>query len=281
MTKRVETVGSWRELTELKYVNETAARLLWDHGFLTKAAIMKSSGKELAKVVGPIGYKILEGKKSKKLGFSKVLDGFNLFIRFLKITKNFKVGIYGPTNAGKTTLANRISLDFKGEIMGKVSPVPYETRVVTFKKDIIIKLPEEKIRIDLFDTPGFTNCIDPNELRKHGLGKKEAKERSTEVLRGIIDAIKWMDKMSILLLVFDSSKSLDKQENLILLENAKLRGIPSLIVANKIDLKSVDAKKISKMRKCFAGMPLIGISAKKAVNMDSFYKEIVRTVKRR
>ena len=275
---KIEETG-WKQLTELPYVGEKAAKLLWDHGFLTKADVMKSSGNELAKVVGPIGYKIVQ-RKSNKSNSRKVLDGLGLFIRFLKIRKNFKAGIYGPTNAGKTTLANRISLDFKGEIMGKVSCVPYETRVVTSKKDIIIKLPEEKVRIDLFDTPGFTSCIDPNKLQKYGLGKKEAKKRSTEALRGIIDAIKWMNKMSILLLVFDSSKRLDKQENLILLENAKLKGIPFLIVANKIDLKSVDAKRISKIRRHFAGMPVIGISAKKGTNMNIFYKEVVRTVKR-
>ena len=35
--------------------------------------------------------------------------------------KHVKIGIYGPPNVGKTTLANRIVRDWTGDIMGSVS----------------------------------------------------------------------------------------------------------------------------------------------------------------
>ena len=35
--------------------------------------------------------------------------------------KNIKLGLYGPPNGGKTTLANRVCKDWLGEEMGAVS----------------------------------------------------------------------------------------------------------------------------------------------------------------
>ena len=52
-----------------------------------------------------------------------------------------KIGIYGPPNVGKTTLANRIVNDWTGDLMGKVSEIPHETRQATWKKDVhIVKI---------------------------------------------------------------------------------------------------------------------------------------------
>ena len=49
--------------------------------------------------------------------------------------KNIKLGIYGPPNAGKTTLANRVCQDWLGKRMGSVSkksiPNTTSTLVVT------------------------------------------------------------------------------------------------------------------------------------------------------
>ena len=47
----------------------------------------------------------------------------NLF----KKKKNIKLGLYGPPNGGKTTLANRICKDWLGEEMGAVSRIPHES----------------------------------------------------------------------------------------------------------------------------------------------------------
>jgi len=53
--------------------------------------------------------------------------------------KQAKIGIYGPPNVGKTTLANRIVQDWNGELMGAVSEVPHETRKASWKKDVQIQ----------------------------------------------------------------------------------------------------------------------------------------------
>ena len=48
----------------------------------------------------------------------------NLINKFLKNLfnkkKDIKLGLYGPPNGGKTTLANRICKDWLGEDMGEV-----------------------------------------------------------------------------------------------------------------------------------------------------------------
>ena len=55
------------------------------------------------------------GKAKKK--FSKFLTKF-----FKK--KRTRIGIYGPPNAGKTTLANRIARDWTGDAVGPVKRDP-------------------------------------------------------------------------------------------------------------------------------------------------------------
>ncbi|MEM5882906.1 MAG: GTPase, partial [Candidatus Aenigmatarchaeota archaeon] len=75
--------------------------------------------------------------------------------------KNIRLGIYGETNVGKTTLANRISLDWTGEEVGKVSEIPHETRSVQKKEKIEIKLKNnKKIILNLLDMPGLATKVD-------------------------------------------------------------------------------------------------------------------------
>jgi len=66
----------------------------------------------------------------------------NFFQRILfgiyKGKKDIKLGFYGPPNAGKTSLANRICKDFTGEEIGTVSKIPHETRNVQFKEKVEI-----------------------------------------------------------------------------------------------------------------------------------------------
>ena len=49
--------------------------------------------------------------------------------------KRSRVGIYGPPNAGKTTLANRIVRDVTGEALGPASEIPHETRRARYLKE--------------------------------------------------------------------------------------------------------------------------------------------------
>ena len=63
----------------------------------------------------------------------------NWFSSMFKKKKNIKLGLYGPPNGGKTTLANRICMDWLGEEMGSVSNIEHETREVNVKEKIQIK----------------------------------------------------------------------------------------------------------------------------------------------
>ena len=61
--------------------------------------------------------------------------------RLFKKKRHIKLGLYGPPNGGKTTLANRICKDWLGEEMGVTSTVPHETREIQIKEQINIIKP--------------------------------------------------------------------------------------------------------------------------------------------
>ncbi len=54
--------------------------------------------------------------------------------------KHIRLGLYGPPNAGKSTLANRITKDWLGEEMSSVSRIPHETREIHQKEKVLIYL---------------------------------------------------------------------------------------------------------------------------------------------
>ena len=79
----------------------------------------------------------------------KIIKNFirRMIFQIFKKRGSIKLGLYGPPNAGKTTLANRITKDWLGEEMGKVSKIPHETRSVSVKEKIeIFKGFEARIR---------------------------------------------------------------------------------------------------------------------------------------
>ncbi len=200
-----------------------------------------------------------------------------LINKLFRRRKKLKLGIYGPTNVGKTTLANRIALDWVGEEVGKVSHIPHETRKVQMKENITIKSEDgRELIINLVDTPGIATKIDYEEFMKYGMKKKEALERAKEATQGVIEAIKWLDNMDVVLAVMDATRSPFNQVNLTILGNLEARNIPVIIVANKIDRKRADVERI---RKAFPQYKVVGISAKKNINMDKLYKAMFEVVK--
>lgn len=198
-------------------------------------------------------------------------------VSFFKRRKSIKLGFYGPPNAGKTSLANRICLDYVGEELGKVSKIPHETREVQFKEKVIIEKDGKKIEFKIIDTPGIATKIDFEDFLKFGLSKKESQKRAREATQGIIEAIKWLDDMDAVVVVLDALSNPFSQVNITIVGNLVARKIPVLIVANKIDLKKANVKKIIS---AFPEYEVVGISAKTGEGMDKFYEALFKLVKK-
>jgi len=199
-----------------------------------------------------------------------------IFSKLFRRKKNISLGFYGPPNAGKTSLANYICKDWTGEELGTVSPIPHETRSVQFKEKVEIERDGKKIIFKLVDTPGITTRIDYEEFIKFGITRKEAQKRAKEATQGVIDAIKWIEDMEAVVIVLDATKNPYSQVNITIIGNLVARKIPVLIIANKIDLKKANFKKV---QSAFPEYTVVGISAKTGENIDNFYKELFKLVK--
>lgn len=204
-----------------------------------------------------------------------------LFKRFnfnlLNKRNHVKLGLYGPPNSGKSTLANRVCQDWLGQEMSSVSHIPHETREINIKEQINIKNKKGKqLTFSLVDTPGIATKIDYEDFIKKGLSKTEAKKRAKEATKGVIDSIKWLDNMDSVVVVLDATKDPYSQVNITIIGNLQARNIPVLIAANKTDLKkaSIDA-----IQAAFPQYPIIGISAKYGKNIDDFYEQLFKVAK--
>jgi GTPase len=198
-----------------------------------------------------------------------------LFGGFFKKKSSVKLGLYGPPNGGKTTLANKICIDWLGEEMGSVSSISHETREIQIKEEVKIKSDGKELTFNLVDTPGIATKIDFEDFIKAGLKEKEAKLRAKEGTKGIIESIKWLDEMDAVIVVLDSTLDPFSQVNITIIGNLQARNIPVLIAANKVDLKKSDIKKIES---AFPQYKVVGLSAKYGNNVDQFYKELFKLV---
>ena len=199
-----------------------------------------------------------------------------IFGGIFKKKKNVSLGFYGPPNAGKTSLANKICNDWIGEDLGTVSNIPHETREVQFKEKVEIKHKGKKMIFKLVDTPGIATKIDYEDFMKRGMKKTEAKERAKEATKGVIEAIKWLDEMDIVVVVLDSTLDPYSQVNITIIANLQARNIPVLIVANKTDLKKANLKRIEE---AFPQYEIVGISAKTGKSMDEFYEGLLEVAR--
>ncbi|MFW5991340.1 MAG: Era-like GTP-binding protein [Candidatus Nanoarchaeia archaeon] len=208
----------------------------------------------------------------------KTVQAFiNNFVgRLFNKKKNYKLGLYGPPNGGKTTLANRICVDWLGEDMGSVSNISHETREIQIKEQISMKSKGKEITFNLVDTPGIATKVDYEDFLKQGMKEPDAKKRAKEATKGIIDAIKWLDDMDIVIIVLDATKDPYSQVNITIVGNLQARDIPVLLVANKVDLKKADKKKIEA---AFPQYKVVGVSAKYGTYIEDFYKAIFDVVK--
>ncbi len=201
----------------------------------------------------------------------RVKKNFSSIFKNLFKKKTAKIGIYGPPNAGKTTLANRIIRDWTGDAMGAVSNVPHETRRARRREGVTIESNGSKVTLDIVDTPGLATKIDFHEFMAHGLEEEEAKRRAKEATEGIIEAVKWLDDLDGVILVMDATEDPFTQVNVTVIGNMEARKLPLLIAANKIDLPESSPARI---RSAFPQHPLVPISALDGQNIDALYEEI-------
>jgi len=201
----------------------------------------------------------------------RVKKNFSSIFKNLFKKKTAKIGIYGPPNAGKTTLANRIIRDWTGDAMGAVSNVPHETRRARRREGVTIESNGSKVTLDIVDTPGLATKIDFQEFMAHGLEEEEAKRRAKEATEGIIEAVKWLEDLDGVILVMDATEDPFTQVNVTVIGNMEARKLPLLIAANKIDLPESSPARI---RSAFPQHPMIPISALEGQNIDALYEEI-------
>lgn len=185
--------------------------------------------------------------------------------------KNIQLGFYGPVNAGKTTLANRISLDWLGKEIGKVSEIPHETRHIQKIENVVIKTNDGELRMNIIDMPGIATEVDYKKFEAYGLSEEDAKKRAKEATKGVIEAIKWLDSVDAVLVVMDSSQDPYTQVNITIIGNLEARKVPMIIVANKIDLPNADP---SKIENAFPQHRVVPISALTGENMEMLYEAI-------
>lgn len=207
--------------------------------------------------------------------FSRFKRGkFSHIIQKIFGKKHAKIGIYGPPNVGKTTLANRILREWTGDIMGSVSDIPHETRRAKWKTNIKIDNGGSSLVMDLVDTPGIATKIDFKEfMNTYGLNKEESRMRAKEATEGVIESIRWLEDIDGVVLVMDSTKDPFTQVNVTIIGNLEARDLPILIAANKID---ADEASPATLKSAFPQHPVVPISALTGYNTEDLYSNMVK-----
>jgi GTP-binding protein Era len=186
-----------------------------------------------------------------------------------------RIGIYGPPNAGKTTLANRIARDFTGDAVGPESQIPHETRKTRRKENVEIERDGKTVDIDIVDTPGVTTKVDYEEFMEHDMDEEDAIRRSREATEGVAEAMHWLrEDVDGVLYVLDSTEDPFTQVNTMLVGIIESRDLPVLILANKTDLDESNVKRIND---AFPQHETLALSALEGENMDDVYDSIAET----
>jgi len=192
------------------------------------------------------------------------------WLDFLNRKKKLCVGIFGETNVGKSTLANRITYDFTGEKMSIASTVPHETREIQ-QEYFDLQANGKTLGITLLDMPGISTKVDFREFKQYGLTEEEAMQRAKEATRGVIEAIKAINNIDLALLMVDSTRAPFSQVNITVLGVLEKEDVPTIVVANKIDEKNANPEQVED---AFSDKKTVPISALNGTNMSMLYKTI-------
>ncbi|HIH03627.1 MAG TPA: GTP-binding protein [Methanoregulaceae archaeon] len=205
---------------------------------------------------------------------TKARKRFSRFLRVFFKKRRSRIGIYGPPNAGKTTLANRIVRDWTGDALGPVSEIPHETRRARRKEDVTISNANgDSIVIDIVDTPGVTTKIDYHEFTEYGIEKEDAVKRAREATEGVAEAMHWLrEDIDGVIYMLDATLDPFAQVNIMMVGIIESRNLPVVIVANKIDLPDAAPGRI---KSAFPQHPVISISGLEGTNVDELYEKMI------
>lgn len=191
--------------------------------------------------------------------------------------KSVNLGFYGEVNAGKTTLANKIGLDWAEQEVGIVSEIPHETREIQKLEKVNFSAKGTKLDLTLIDMPGIATSVNPKEFIKHGLSASEAMQRAKEATRGIIEAIKYLEQVDVALVIIDAAKSPFDQVNFTIIGNLEHQKKPFILVPNKIDLVEADVRLV---RDAFSQYHVAPVSAMHGDGIDELYDKIAELAKK-
>lgn len=159
------------------------------------------------------------------------------------LKEGIKIAIIGSPNAGKSSLLNAILKEERAI----VTDIAGTTRDI-IEEQVIIK----GIPFKIIDTAGIRNA--ENAIEKIGIEKSKRAAQDCDVI----------------IAVFDNSKELKKEDKQIL---QLLKEKKSIIVLNKLDLKSFDLEKSDEILE--TNRPIIKISLKENDNLEEIYDELV------
>ena len=214
-----------------------------------------------------------EAREARMGLFTDLRDSISRAVdRMFSDSEPKRIGIYGPPNAGKTTLANRIARDWTGDAVGPESHIPHETRRARRKENVEIERNGKTVNIDIVDTPGVTTKVDYKEFLEHDMEKDDAVRRSREATEGVAEAMHWLrEDVDGVIYVLDSTEDPFTQVNTMLIGIIESQDLPVLILANKIDLEDSSVQRI---RNAYPQHETIPLSALEGDNMDEVYDKI-------
>jgi small GTP-binding protein len=114
--------------------------------------------------------------------------------------------------------------------------------------------------------------VDYRDFLEYGISKEEAQKRAREATRGVVDAVRHLDKVDAALFIIDATEDPYTQVNITIMGNIEARNIPIVVVANKIDLPAANTRRV---KEAFPGYDFVEVSAMTGENLDGLYKEIV------
>jgi small GTP-binding protein len=184
------------------------------------------------------------------------------------------IGLYGPPNAGKTTLANCIATDWADVTVGEASEVPHETQRAQRAEGIEIDHEEGSVTVSVVDTPGVATEVDHAAFLDHGLDDEAAQARARGATRGIGESMRTLrEEVGGVIYVLDATQDPRAQVNDMLLGIVENQGLPVVLVANKVDHADADAEAVAD---AFPRHDVVPVSGLTGENTDALYAALAK-----